>query len=112
MVRMILEVLWSGWYMPVKFYFALAYSWASLFGILADLTLNFTLLKLIITYFWNLLGQTTIVTIIMPGLSNDSLRLSGKSLGHNLRPDHSSEVNLISPTLIVILSYGGKGLSE
>ena len=99
----ILGVLWSGWHMPVKIDLALTFGWGHFFGLFAVLSVKFVLLSLIITYFWNLLGQTTIIAIVMHGLSNDSVRLGGELLGDSLRLNYLSEVNLIVPVLVVSL---------
>ncbi len=110
----VLGVLWSGWHIPVKITLALTYGWGHFLGIFAVLTVKFILISLIITYFWNLLGQTTIIAVVMHGLSNDSVRLGGELLGDSLRLNYLSEVNLIIPMLVVsfvllVLSGGGLG---
>lgn len=107
----ILGVLWSSWHMPVKIDLALTYGWGHFFGIFAVLTVKFILLSLIMTHFWNLLGQTTVIAIVMHGLSNDSVRLGGELLGDSLRLDYLSEVNLIIPMFIVslVLLVSSKG---
>lgn len=110
----ILGVLWSGWHMPVKIDLALTFGWGHFFGLFAVLSVKFVLLSLVITYFWNLLGQTTVIAIVMHGLSNDSVRLGGELLGDSLRLNYLSEVTLIAPLLVVsvvllVLSKGRLG---
>ena len=113
----ILGALWAGWHIPVKIDLALSFGWGHFLGIFAVLTLKFILLSVIITYFWNLLGQTTIIAIAIHGLSNDSVRLGGELLGNSLRLNYLSEVNLIIPMFIVsvvllIISKGKLGQSR
>lgn len=110
----ILGVLWSGWHMPVKIDLALTFGWGHFLGLFAVLSVKFVLLSLIITYFWNLLGQTTVIAIVMHGLSNDSVRLGGELLGDSLRLNYLSEVTLIVPLFVVsvvllVLSQGRLG---
>lgn len=97
----LLGVLWSVWHMPVKFDLALDYglpSFALLFGVL---TLKFVLLTIIMTYFWQRAGQTTIIAIAMHGLSNDSLRLGGEVLSETFGAQLRYEINLVLPLLVV-----------
>lgn len=110
----ILGALWAGWHMPVKIDLALSFGWGHFLGIFAVLAIKFILISVIITYFWNLLGQTTLIAIVMHGLSNDSVRLGGELLGDSLRLNYLSEVNLIVPMLVVsvvllIISKGRLG---
>ena len=48
---------------------------------------------------------TTIITVVMHGLSNDSVKLGGELLGGSLRLNYLSEVNLIVPMLMSVLCF-------
>ena len=53
------------------------------------------------TYFWNQLGQTTIIAIAMHGLNNDSIGLGGRVESESFIPQLFTEVNLLIPTAII-----------
>jgi hypothetical protein len=64
------------------------------------------------TYFWNRLGQTTIIAIAMHGLINDSIGLGGRIESEQFMPQLFTEVNLLIPTAIaavfIILKTKGR----
>jgi uncharacterized protein len=97
----VLGLMWSAWHMPVKFDLALNYGVANFVLLFAVLTIKFTLLTIIMTYFWNRVGQSTVIAIVMHGLSNDSVRLGGLVLAEDFVSQVLTELNLIIPMLIV-----------
>lgn len=99
----ILGLMWSFWHVPVKFDLLLNYGLANFLLMFLVLTIKFVLLTLIMTYFWNRLGQATLVAIAMHGLSNDSVRLGGNVLSEGFRSQLQYEINLVLPMLVVAL---------
>lgn len=111
---LILGLLWAFWHVPVKFDVALNYGLANFGLMFSVLTLKFVLLTIIMTYFWNKVGQTTIIAIVMHGLSNDSARLGGNVLTESFWPQLHYEINLVLPMLgvallLMVLSRGRMG---
>jgi uncharacterized protein len=99
----VLGLMWSFWHIPVKFDLALNYGLSNFLLMVLVLTIKFVLLTIIMTYFWNRLGQTTIVAIAMHGLSNDSVRLGGNVLSEAFQSQIQYEINLALPMLIVAI---------
>jgi uncharacterized protein len=98
---LVLGLLWAIWHMPVKFDLFLTYGLANGLLLFAVLTLKFVLLSILITYFWQQAGQTTIIAIAMHGLSNDSLRLGGETLSEAFTAQLGYEINLVLPMFVV-----------
>lgn len=73
---LILGTLWGLWHLPLKA------DWLSM-GVgnavlmLLLFTLRLTLLSVIMTYFYNRVGGSTLIAIAMHGLHNDSVQLQG-----------------------------------
>jgi uncharacterized protein len=97
----ILGIMWAFWHIPVKFDLALTYGFSNFLLMFLVLTVKFVLLTIVMTYFWNRLGQTTIVAIVMHGLSNDSMRLGGNVLSEAFWAQLQYEINLVLPMLAV-----------
>ncbi|MBU7586061.1 MAG: CPBP family intramembrane metalloprotease [Nostoc sp. TH1S01] len=97
----VLGFLWSLWHVPVKINLLFSYGMKNFSFMFIILTAKFVLLSIIMTYFFNKLGQTTIIAIVMHGLSNDSVRLGGKVLSESFISQQITEVNLVIPMLIV-----------
>jgi hypothetical protein len=93
--------MWAFWHIPVKFDLALTYGFTNFLIMFCVLTAKFVLLSIIMTYFWNRLGQTTIIAIVMHGLSNDSVRLGGNVLSEDFGAQLQYEMNLVIPMLVV-----------
>jgi uncharacterized protein len=109
----ILGLMWAFWHIPVKFDLILNYGFGNFVLMFSILTVKFVLLTTIMTYFWNRLGQTTIVAIVMHGLSNDSVRLGGNVLSETFQAQLQYEINLILPMLavtLILLGVAGKQL--
>jgi uncharacterized protein len=100
----VLGVLWSLWHMPVKFNLILQYGFGNFLLMFALLTLKFVLLTIIMTYFFNALGESIFIAIVMHGLSNDSVRLGGvvdsEVFGHQML----AEIALVIPMLVAALA--------
>jgi membrane protease YdiL (CAAX protease family) len=99
---LILGLMWFGWHIPIKFDI-FSYGLAAGILLFAILIVKFVLLTIIMTYFWNVVGGTTIIAISMHGLSNDSIRLAGQILSDSYAVYLISEINLILPMLIVAI---------
>jgi uncharacterized protein len=95
----IVGLMWAFWHFPVKFdlldYGAQAIVIATL------LTIKFVLLSIVMTFFWNKLGGTTLIAIAMHGLSNDSMRIGGFVNGSSALSYMISEIALIMPICVV-----------
>ena len=95
-----LGVLWSLWHIPAKpdlllngpSYFAFG------FGIF---TVRLIGLSVIMAYFFNRVGGSTLIAIAMHGLHNDSLGLQGQLLSESDRVFVLSELTLLVPIVAV-----------
>jgi hypothetical protein len=58
------------------------------------------------TYFWDQLGQTTIIAIAMHGLINDAIGLGGRLESESFIPQLFTEINLLIPTALIVLFTG------
>ncbi len=92
----ILGLAWAAWHYPVKYNAITDYGLGGV-AYLGTFTLKIVLLTILITYFWQRVGQGTIIAIAMHGLSNDSLRLQGELIGDSLRLSILSEVTICLP---------------
>jgi membrane protease YdiL (CAAX protease family) len=99
----ILGLLWGVWHFPVKFDLFNAFGFAGALIYLSAFTLRLTFVSILMTYFWNRLGQTTIVAIAMHGLINDSIGLGGRIESESFVPQLFTEVDLLIPTVIVAI---------
>lgn len=100
---LILGLMWAAWHYPVKYDAFTTYGLSGLWY-LAAFTLKIVVLTVVMTYFWQLAGQATILAIAMHGLSNDSLRLQGDLIGGpSLRADVLSELTITVPLLVIAL---------
>lgn len=109
----VLGLMWAFWHIPVKFDLVLTYGFSNFFLMFSVLIIKFVLLTIIMTYFWNQLGQTTIIAIVMHGLSNDSVRLGGNTLSEAFQAQLRYEINLLLPMLLasfILIMLTGKSL--
>ncbi|WP_168733677.1 CPBP family intramembrane glutamic endopeptidase [Deinococcus sp. Arct2-2] len=73
---LILGTLWGLWHLPLKAdWLSIGVGHAVLMLLL--FTLRLTLLSVIMSYFYNRLGGSTLIAIAMHGLHNDSVQLQG-----------------------------------
>lgn len=100
---MLLGILWALWHLPVKFDLFLTYGISDATLLFAVLTCKFVLISILISYFWQQAGQTTLIAIAMHGLSNDSARLGGVVLNDAFAPQIAYEINLVLPMLAVAI---------
>lgn len=97
----ILGFLWGMWHMPVKYNLFLVYGGVGGSLYLLTFTLRLIFTSIIMTHFWNRLGQTTIIAIAIHGLINDSVGFGGRVESESFIPQLMTEVNLLIPTAIV-----------
>ena len=93
MASLILGLMWTVWHLPVKFGLMLVYGVGGFALMALVLAVKFTLLCIIMTYFWRLAGGATILAIAMHGLSNDAVRLgawSARPSGRSSAPRSTS----------------------
>jgi uncharacterized protein len=100
---LILELLWGLWHFPVKYNLFTDFGFSGGFVYLSIFTLRLVFVSILMTHFWNRLGQTTIIAIAMHGLINDSLGLGGKIESEYFIPQLFTEINLLIPTAIVAI---------
>lgn len=99
----VLGFFWSMWHIPVKINLLFDYGIINFLSMFFVLTGKFILISIIMTYFFNKVGQTTIIAIVMHGLSNDSVRLGGKVLSESFISQQITEINLVMPMLVVAM---------
>lgn len=76
---LLLGILWSLWHIPAKP--ILLMSGFSYFIVFFGLfTIRLTALAIVMTYFYNRVGSSTLIAIAMHGLHNDSVGLQGQIL--------------------------------
>jgi uncharacterized protein len=109
---LVLGLMWGLWHFPVKFDLFNAFGLSGGLLYLSFFTLRLTFVSILMTYFWNRLGQTTIIAIAMHGLINDSIGLGGRVESETLIPQLFAEINLLIPTaiaaIVVILQTKGR----
>ena len=98
---LVLGFFWGLWHFPVKFDLFEVYGVLGGLVYLSTFTLRLIFTSIIMTYFWNQLGQTTIIAIAMHGLNNDSIGLGGRVESESFIPQLFTEVNLLIPTAII-----------
>lgn len=100
---LILGFLWGLWHFPVKFDLFNIFGLTGGFVYLFTFTLRLMFVSILMTHFWNRLGQTTIIAIAMHGLINDSIGLGGRVESENFIPQLFTEINLLIPTAIAAI---------
>jgi membrane protease YdiL (CAAX protease family) len=81
--------------------------------LLAILVVRFLFLSIVMTYFYNRVGGSTLIAIAMHGLHNDSVFLQGRINAEGLGPYVISELTLLAPILLfacVLLVVSGRRL--
>jgi hypothetical protein len=94
--------MWFAWHIPVKvdtFFYGIG----NAIAIFSILMIKFVLLSIIMTFFFNRVGGTTIIAIAMHGLSNDSVRLGGEILSDSTKVYLLTEINLVIPMIVVAI---------
>lgn len=96
----VLGVLWAVWHFPVKFD-VLFYGPGGAVVLYGLLVVRFVFLSIVMTYFYNRVGGSTLIAIAMHGLHNDSAGLMGRITGDGLAPYVISEIDLLLPIVAV-----------
>jgi membrane protease YdiL (CAAX protease family) len=96
---LLLGIAWAAWHYPVKYNAITDYGLGGV-AYLGAFTLKIIVLTVVITYFWQRLGASTIAAIAMHGLSNDAMRLQGVLVGDSLRLSILSELTICLPLAV------------
>ena len=115
---LIVGLMWGVWHFPARPDILLgAYGlWGGAL-LLTILILRFSVLSIVMTYFYNRVGGSTFIAISMHGLHNDSVFLQGRINAGGLGPYVVSELTLLAPIVvaacILLLLTGSKlGLED
>lgn len=115
---LIVGVLWGVWHFPARPDILLgAYGVGGGALLLGILVVRFVVLSVVMTYFYNRVGGSTLIAIAMHGLHNDSVFLQGRISAEGLRPYVTGELTLLAPIVavacVLLLSTGSRlGLEE
>ncbi len=111
---LIVGLMWGVWHFPARpDILSDAYGlWggALLLGILL---FRFVILSVVMTYFYNRVGGSTLIAIAMHGLHNDSVFLQGRINAGGLVPYVISELTLLAPIVVtacILLIVSGRNL--
>ncbi|QIN78998.1 CPBP family intramembrane metalloprotease [Rubrobacter marinus] len=98
----IVGLLWGVWHLPARpDILTGAYGMWGGVTLLAILVARFLFLSVVMAYFYNRVGGSTIIAIAMHGLHNDSVFLQGRIDAEGLGPYMTSELTLLAPILVV-----------
>lgn len=115
---LVVGVLWGLWHFPARADILLGgYGLWGGVALLGILMLRFVFLSIVMTYFYNRVGGSTLIAIAMHGLHNDTMWLQGRILADGLTPYVVSELTLLAPIVTVaagLLFFSGRklGLSK
>jgi uncharacterized protein len=115
---LIVGALWGIWHFPARPDILLgAYGAGGGALLLGILVVRFLFLSVVMTYFYNRVGGSTIIAIAMHGLHNDSVFLQGRISAEGLGPYVVGELTLLAPIVAVacifLLVAGSRlGLAE
>jgi membrane protease YdiL (CAAX protease family) len=111
---LIVGLLWGIWHFPARpDILTGAYGLGGGAVLLGILLLRFILLSVVMTYFYNRVGGSTIIAIAMHGLHNDAVFLQGRISAEGLVPYVVSEMTLLAPIAAVagvVLLVSGRRL--
>lgn len=107
-------LMWGVWHFPARpDILTGAYGlWGGAL-LLVILVVRFVFLSIVMTYFYNRVGGSTLIAISMHGLHNDSVFLQGRINAEGLGPYVVSELTLLAPILVtacILLFISGRGL--
>jgi uncharacterized protein len=111
---LIVGLMWGVWHFPARPDILLGTY--GLWGgalLLAILLVRFLVLSIVMTYFYNRVGGSTLIAISMHGLHNDSVFLQGRINAGGLGPYMVSELTLLAPIVVaafIVLFISGRGL--
>ncbi len=111
---LIVGLMWGVWHFPARpDILAGAYGlWGGAL-LLVVLVVRFVVLSVVMTYFYNRVGGSTLIAISMHGLHNDSVFLQGRINAEGLGPYVMSELTLLAPILVaacIVLLLAGSRL--
>lgn len=111
---LIVGLMWGVWHFPARPDILLgAYGlWGGAL-LLTILILRFSVLSIVMTYFYNRVGGSTFIAISMHGLHNDSVFLQGRINVGGLGPYVVSELTLLAPIVVaacIVLFISGHRL--
>lgn len=115
---LIVGALWGIWHFPARPDILLgAYGAGGGALLLGILVVRFLFLSVVMTYFYNRVGGSTLIAIAMHGLHNDSVFLQGRISAEGLGPYVVGELTLLAPIVavacILLLVAGSRlGLAE
>lgn len=99
---LIVGLLWGIWHFPARPDILLGgYGWGGGALLLGILVVRFVFLSVVMTYFYNRVGGSTLIAIAMHGLHNDSVFLQGRIEAEGLGPYVISELTLLTPIAVV-----------
>jgi uncharacterized protein len=99
---LIVGLMWGVWHFPARpDILTGAYGlWGGVL-LLGVLLARFLVLSIVMTYFYNRIGGSTLIAISMHGLHNDSVFLQGRIDADGLMPYVISELTLLAPIILV-----------
>lgn len=100
---LVLGAMWAVWHFPVKFD-NLFYGLQGALALYGLLVVRFVFLSIVVTYFYNRTGGSTLIAVAMHGLHNDAVGFMGSITGQGLRPYLISEIDLLVPIVAVAVS--------
>ena len=111
---LIVGLMWGVWHFPARPDILLgAYGlWGGAL-LLTILVLRFSVLSIVMTYFYNRVGGSTFIAISIHGLHNDSVFLQGRINAGGLGPYVVSELTLLAPIVVaacIVLFISGHRL--
>ncbi len=115
---LVVGVLWGVWHFPARPDILLgAYGMGGGALLLGILVVRFLFLSVVMTFFYNRVGGSTLIAIAMHGLHNDSVFLQGRLSAKGLGPHVISELTLLAPiaavACVLLLTTGSRlGLTE
>jgi uncharacterized protein len=115
---LVVGLLWGVWHFPARPDILLGgYGLGGGVVLLAILVLRFVVLSIVMAYFYNRAGGSTLIAIAMHGLHNDAVGLMGRITGEGLAPYIISELALLAPIAAValwllVLTRGRLGLGK
>jgi uncharacterized protein len=115
---LIVGLLWGIWHFPARpDILTGAYGLAGGGALLAILLARFLFLSVVMTYFYNRVGGSTVIAIAMHGLHNDAAFLQGRISAEGLAPYVVSELTLLAPIsavagVVLVVSGQRLGLAD
>lgn len=99
---LIVGLLWGVWHFPARPDILLgAYGLGGGAALLGVLVARFVFLSVVMTYFYNRAGGSTLIAIAMHGLHNNPVLFTGRIVGDTTASYVVSELALLAPILVV-----------